>query len=78
MVELNHQVQCVKLGVLKFDINGGGANQLYVGNNRAGLSSAQLERVFFENPAGLPNGDYSARVLTTGEVVPDELTPIEP
>jgi hypothetical protein len=53
-------------------LNGEGATQLYVGNNKSGLSPAELERVVFEDPAGLPKGDYSARILTTGEVVPSE------
>jgi hypothetical protein len=50
--------------------NGGGANQLFFGNSAQGLTSAQLSRMYFSNPAGLPSGNYSARILATGEVVP--------
>jgi hypothetical protein len=52
-------------------VKGGGGNQLRVGQNQAGLSREQLRRVIFENPANLPPADYTARILATGEVVPD-------
>jgi len=51
--------------------NGGGANQFRVGNSKAGLSPEQLDLILFNNPANLPPGDYSARMLPTGEVVPN-------
>jgi hypothetical protein len=50
--------------------NGAGADQFRVGNSQAGLSPEQLDRILFENPTDLPPGDYSARILPTGEVVP--------
>ena len=50
--------------------NGGGADQLLFGNTAAGLSSSQLDRIQFVNPAGFPPGQYPARILSTGEVVP--------
>jgi hypothetical protein len=43
---------------------------LFVGTTAQGLSAAQLARIRFANPAGLPTGNYSARILATGEVVP--------
>ncbi|HTL18286.1 MAG TPA: hypothetical protein VL793_13705 [Patescibacteria group bacterium] len=50
--------------------NGGGSTQLYVGTTAQGLTVAQLARIRFVNPQGLPTGTYPARILTTGEVVP--------
>lgn len=40
------------------------------GNSDAGLTSAQLARVGFENPSGLPAGLYSARLQVDGQLVP--------
>jgi hypothetical protein len=53
-------------------LNGGGNQQLFFGTSAAGLTPQQLSRVGFVNPAGLPNGTYPARILSTGEVVPDQ------
>ena len=50
--------------------NGGGSTQLYVGTTAQGLTVAQLARIRFVNPQGLPTGTYPARILSTGEVVP--------
>jgi hypothetical protein len=50
--------------------NGGGANQLIFGNSAQGLAPAQLSRIYFINPAGFPSGNYPARILPNGEVVP--------
>jgi hypothetical protein len=36
------------------------------------LTAQQLSQVKFSNPAGLPNGTYSARILSDGEVVPNQ------
>jgi len=47
--------------------NGGGDNQLRFGNGSHGLTRPQLAGIIFEQPSG----DYSARILSTGEVVPD-------
>jgi hypothetical protein len=52
-------------------LNGGGADRIYVGTNQFGLTSDQLARITFANPAGLAAGKYAARILATGEVIPD-------
>lgn len=41
------------------------------GSDRGGLASAQLGRLGFDNPAGLPPGLYSAKITNLGQVVPD-------
>jgi hypothetical protein len=45
------------------------SQRLFFGTNAEGLSEAQLLKVIFVNPAGWP-GEYAARILDTGEVVP--------
>jgi hypothetical protein len=50
--------------------NGGGTDQLFVGSTAQGLTAAQLAQIRFANPAGFQMGNYSARILATGEVVP--------
>ena len=50
--------------------NGGGTDQVFVGTTAQGLTSAQLQRISFYNPEGLPPGTYPARILATGEIVP--------
>jgi len=50
--------------------NGGGGNRLFFGTSVQGLTAAQLSRIYFINPTGLPIGNYPARILATGEVVP--------
>ena len=50
--------------------NGGGDHQIIFGNSSAGLTAQQLSQIRFRNPAGLPPGDYAARILSTGEIVP--------
>ena len=52
-------------------LGGGGSQQVLFGTSAAGLTAPQLSQVQFSNPAGLPNGTYSARILSNGEVVPD-------
>ncbi|HKQ40202.1 MAG TPA: hypothetical protein VJ063_19170 [Verrucomicrobiae bacterium] len=47
-----------------------GSDQLFIGHNQAGLTAAQLSRIRFANPGGFSPGLYSARILSTGEVVP--------
>ncbi len=49
---------------------GGGAQQIVFGNDSNALTSAQLARIQFHNPAGLTNGIYPARILSHGEIVP--------
>src|SRR5581483_2220983 len=51
-------------------LTGGGSQQLFFGTSASGLTSQQLGRMQFSNPAVLPNGTYSARILSDGEVVP--------
>ena len=51
------------------NLSGSGPTQLKFGTNQFGLTSAQLSGIRFrmDNPPGL----YSAKILNTGEVVPD-------
>jgi hypothetical protein len=49
---------------------GGGAEQLKFGNNQSGLTPAQLSQILFQTGSSF----YSAKILNTGEVVPDHLT----
>ncbi len=49
---------------------GGGSTQLIFGSDATGLSSTQLSQILFVNPSGLPEGYYSATMLSTGEIVP--------
>ena len=50
--------------------NGGAGTRLFFGTTAQGLTAAQLNRIYFYAPAGLPTGNYPARILATGEVVP--------
>ena len=50
--------------------NGGGTDQVYVGTSAQGLTASQLSRVVFDDPGGLPAGNYPARILANGEIVP--------
>lgn len=49
---------------------GGGTDQIFFGTTSSGLTSAQLDQIFFINPASLPAGTYAAKILASGEVVP--------
>src|SRR5262245_60572123 len=51
--------------------NGGGPDQLLFGNSNAGLTQTQVSQLQFANPVGLLPGLYPARLLGTGEIVPD-------
>ncbi len=57
--------------------NGGGPHHLYVGTDSQGLTESQLSLIKFVNPTGWPTGNYPARILSTGEIVPAALAPIE-
>ncbi|MCD6050889.1 MAG: hypothetical protein K0Q55_2292 [Verrucomicrobia bacterium] len=57
--------------------NGGGPHHVYVGTDSQGLTATQLSQIKFVNPTGWPTGSYPARILSTGEVVPAALAPIE-
>jgi hypothetical protein len=57
---------------------GGGNQQVIFGSNSIALTSQQLSQIQFQNPAGLPPGNYPARILATGEIVPDTAAPLPP
>jgi hypothetical protein len=50
--------------------SGNGSNQVYFGSSASGLTASQLARIQFSNPGGYDPGNYSARLLSTGELVP--------
>jgi hypothetical protein len=52
---------------------GGGAQRILFGNSASALTAPQLNQVRFHNPANLTTGTYPARMLATGEIVPDAL-----
>jgi len=52
------------------NLSGGGAEQLKVGTSQSGLTPAQLSQIRFRDSSSTL---YSARILNTGEVVPDRL-----
>jgi len=54
----------------KGDKNGGGVDQIAFGNGPDALTTVQLGRIGFRNPAGLPAGLYTAAILKTGELIP--------
>jgi len=54
--------------------NGAGTSQLYFGATSAGLTTQQLSQIQFVNPLGL-SGNFSAKILSTGEVVPGFVLP---
>ena len=49
---------------------GGGQDRLSFGSNTSGLTVEQLETVRFINPGGYTPGEYSAKLLENGELVP--------
>jgi hypothetical protein len=55
---------------------GGGRHQILFGNSAAGLNPQQVNDLRFHDPAGLPAGEYPARILADGEVVPDTGGPL--
>jgi hypothetical protein len=59
-------------------LSGGGNHQIIFGNSAGALTGTQLGQIRFENPAGVPAGTYAAKILTTGEVVPDVGAPPPP
>ncbi len=50
--------------------SGNGSTQVYFGNTSGGLTPSQLAQVRFQDPAGIPPGNYPAQILPTGELVP--------
>jgi hypothetical protein len=55
--------------------SGGGSQQVIFGSDETGLTAQQVNQIFFSNPAGSPEGIYAARLLPTGEIVPQQLSP---
>jgi hypothetical protein len=51
---------------------GGGQHQVIFGSNSSSLTPQQLSQIQFRNPAGY-SGTSPARILATGEIVPDRL-----
>jgi autotransporter-associated beta strand protein len=54
---------------------GNGTDQIYFGTTSSGLTSTQLNEIQFINPSGLSAGDYGAKLLPTGELVPFSAVP---
>jgi len=52
------------------NLNGGGTDQLLIGNTSSGVTGTQLSAIRFVDPAGLAPGTYEARILANGEIVP--------
>ncbi len=52
-------------------IGSGGSHHVFFGTNADGLTAAQLSKITFLNPSGWLPGYYPARILETGEIVPD-------
>lgn len=59
-------------------LNGGGPQQIIFGNSSTALTATQLAQIQFQNPAGLAAGNYPAKILSTGEVVPSTSAPMHP
>jgi autotransporter-associated beta strand protein len=57
--------------------SGGGADELFFGSSESALSLSQLNEIVFTSPNGL-SGNYEARILVTGEVVPGGILAPEP
>jgi hypothetical protein len=57
---------------------GGGAHRIIFGTNATALTPQQLTQIQFQNPSGLAPGNYPARILSTGEIVPDTGAPLPP
>jgi len=58
------------------NLSGGGPEQLKFGSDQSGLSAAQLSQIQFR--AGSSSNLYSAKILATGEVVPDQAIAARP
>ncbi|HEY2084298.1 MAG TPA: hypothetical protein VGI88_16070 [Verrucomicrobiae bacterium] len=59
-------------------LSGGGQQQIIFGNSSTALTGTQLAQIQFQNPAGLAAGNYPARILSTGEIVPNTSAPMHP
>jgi hypothetical protein len=56
--------------------NGAGPHHVFVGTNAQGLTASQVSQVTFVNPVGWPAGNYPARILSNGEIIPTVLPPL--
>ena len=56
--------------------SGAGPDHIFVGTNSQGLTASQLGQLTFVNPIGWPVGNYPARILPTGEIVPGVPPPL--
>lgn len=54
---------------------GGGTQRIIFGNNASALTAQQLAKIFFRNPADLAFGLHPAKILPSGEIVPDGVPP---
>jgi hypothetical protein len=54
----------------------GKGTRLFFGADASGLTEAQLSKVVFINPLGWRKGEYPARILNTGEIVPAVAPPL--
>ena len=52
------------------DPDGGGSDRIVFGSDAHGLAPEQLQKIIFLEPEGLLPGNYDARILPSGEVVP--------
>src|SRR5579862_8737335 len=65
-------------------VYGGGSQQIFFGSNSAALTPRQLSQILIDAPPGtpphppngLPQEVYFARILPTGEIVPDTGAPL--
>ena len=75
----------LRIGNWSGSIYGGGSQQIIFGSNSAALTPDQLKRIIFlgvpagtppHSPNGAPSSVYFARILPTGEIVPDTGAPL--
>ncbi|HET7626403.1 MAG TPA: hypothetical protein VFM25_14185 [Verrucomicrobiae bacterium] len=76
----SHSVWSGKLIITNWSgsLYGGGSHQIIFGTDSDALTTQQLSQIQFQNPAGLAPGTYPARILATGEIVPDTGAPLAP
>src|SRR6185503_3418039 len=51
-------------------------HHIFFGNNAAALNPAQLSQIFFDITEGSGTYRYPAKILSTGEIVPNPLPPL--
>jgi autotransporter-associated beta strand protein len=57
------------------NLSGGGTDRIYFGTSNTTLTSTQLSQITFVNPTGLAAGNYGAKLLSSGELVPFSAVP---